>query len=66
MLSAAIEELPAEYRTVVVLRDVEGLSNTEVAEALGVTVGTVKSRAHRARLFLRKRLAAVMTAPAAG
>jgi len=66
VLSAAIEELPAEYRTVVVLRDVEGLSNTEVAEALGVTVGTVKSRAHRARLFLRKRLAAVMTAPAAG
>jgi RNA polymerase sigma-70 factor (ECF subfamily) len=65
VLTSAIDELPAEYRTVVMLRDVEGLSNTEVAEVLGVTIGTVKSRAHRARLFLRKRLASVMAVPVA-
>jgi RNA polymerase sigma-70 factor (ECF subfamily) len=42
------------------LRDVEGLSNSEIAETLHVTVGTIKSRVHRARLFLRKRLAGYM------
>ena len=42
----------------VVLRDVEGLSNQEVAEVLGATVLAVKSRLHRARLALRERLAA--------
>ena len=56
VLSAAIEELPADYRTVVVLRDVEGLPHREIAEALGLTVVNVKMRVHRARLFLRKRL----------
>jgi len=66
VLTSAIDELPAEYRTVVVLRDVEGLSNTEVAQVLGVTLGTVKSRAHRARLFLRKRLETTMAVPVAG
>ena len=65
-LTAAIDELPLEYRTVVLLRDVEGLSNTEVADALGTSVGAVKSRAHRARLFLRKRLAGVAAVPVAG
>ena len=39
------------------LRDVEGLSNHEISEALGITVANVKTRVHRARLFLRKRLA---------
>jgi RNA polymerase sigma-70 factor, ECF subfamily len=57
-LSTAIEELPADYGTVVLLRDVEGLSNQEIAEALGFTVINVKTRLHRARLFLRKRLEA--------
>jgi RNA polymerase sigma-70 factor, ECF subfamily len=56
VLSAAIDELPADYRTVVVLRDVEGLPHREIAEALGLTVVNVKMRVHRARLFLRKRL----------
>ena len=64
VLDAAIEELPADYRTVLTLHDVEGLSNAEVAEVLGVTIGTVKSRVHRARLFLRQRLATTMAAPA--
>jgi len=66
VLNTAIEELPADYRTVLTLHDVEGLSNAEVAEVLGVTLGTVKSRVHRARLFLRQRLATTMAAPAAG
>jgi RNA polymerase sigma-70 factor, ECF subfamily len=56
VLSTAIDELPANYHAVVVLRDVEGLSQQEAAEALGLTVVNVKSRLHRARLFLRKRL----------
>ena len=58
MLSSAIEELPADYRAVVLLRDVEGLSQQEIAEALGLHVVNVKTRVHRARLFLRKRLEA--------
>ena len=56
VLSTAIEELPADYRAVVVLRDVEGFSHREIAESLGLTVVNVKTRVHRARLFLRKRL----------
>ena len=60
-LSAAIDELPAAYRAVLVLRDIEGRSNAEVAEALGLNIGVVKTRAHRARLFLRKRLDECMT-----
>jgi RNA polymerase sigma-70 factor (ECF subfamily) len=57
-LGAAIEELPADHRAVVLLRDVEGLSNQEIADALGFTSVNVKTRLHRARLFLRKRLEA--------
>src|SRR3989442_4498426 len=55
-LTSAINELPAHYRTALVLRDVEGLSNLEIAEALSIGVPSVKIRVHRARLFLRKRL----------
>src|SRR5205807_9477483 len=55
-LSTAIDELPADYRAVVLLRDVEGLSQLETAEALGLTVVSVKSRFHRARLFLITRV----------
>jgi len=57
-LGTAIEELGDDYRAVVVLRDVEGLPNREIAEILGLTVVNVKMRVHRARLFLRKRLEA--------
>jgi Sigma-70, region 4 len=59
-LTAALGALPAEYRTAVVLHDVEGLSNREVAETLNLSVANVKTRVHRARLFLRKHLAAYM------
>ena len=61
VLSSAVSELPAHYRAVIVLHDVEGLSMAEVADALGITVTTAKTRAHRARLFLRKRLTEFMT-----
>jgi RNA polymerase sigma-70 factor (ECF subfamily) len=57
VLREAIEALPPDYKAVVVLRDIEGLSNQEVAETVGTTVLAVKSRLHRARLGLRERLA---------
>ena len=56
-LAAAMDELPAAARAVVLLREVEGRSNAEAAEALGLTAELVKGRAHRARQFLRRRLA---------
>jgi RNA polymerase sigma-70 factor, ECF subfamily len=57
VLSAAIEELPGEHRATFLLHDVEGLSNSQIAETLQIKLATVKSRVHRARLFLRTRLA---------
>src|SRR6266850_7683314 len=62
VLSAAIDELPADHRAAFVLHDVEGLSNPEIAQTLRVNLGTVKSRVHRARLFLRRRLGDYMGA----
>ncbi|SRR5213593_580822 len=59
-LTAAMSELPALSRTILVLRDVEGRSIAEIAEALGLGVPAVKTRVHRARLFLRKQLGDVM------
>jgi RNA polymerase sigma-70 factor (ECF subfamily) len=49
----ALEKLPVDYRAVFILRDMEGLSNAEAGEALGISVAAVKSRLHRARLTLR-------------
>ena len=62
-LTAALEELPDHYRAVIILHDVEGLSMAEVADCLDITVATAKSRAHRARLLLRRRLAEFMAGP---
>lgn len=56
-LERAVQELPEAYRTVVVLRDIYGLSGEETAEALGVSPGAVKVRLHRARRRLRDELA---------
>jgi RNA polymerase sigma-70 factor (ECF subfamily) len=55
-LKEAIAELPEDYRIVLVARDIDELSGEETAEALGLTLAAVKSRLHRARLFLRQRL----------
>jgi len=60
VLCAAIDELPADYRTAFLLHDVEGLSSPEIAETLHVNLATVKSRLHRARLFLRRCLSHYM------
>lgn len=61
-LSAAISELPAEQREVLVLRDIEGLSAEEAATVVGIEVGALKSRLHRARMALREKLADVVQA----
>jgi RNA polymerase sigma-70 factor (ECF subfamily) len=60
VLDAAIAELPPEYRAALVLHDVEGMPNPDVAEALGISLPAVKSRIHRSRLYLRKRLSDYM------
>ncbi|MCS7250551.1 MAG: sigma-70 family RNA polymerase sigma factor [candidate division WOR-3 bacterium] len=52
----ALAEIPENYRSVIFLRDVEGLSNKEVAEILKLSVAAVKSRLHRGRLFLKEKL----------
>ncbi len=57
VLGRAIDELPADYRTAFLLHDVEGLPNPEIARTLRVKLAVIKSRVHRARLFLRRRLA---------
>ena len=56
-LQKALDQLPAMDKAVVVLSDLDGLANREIGKALGLTVPAVKSRLHRARLFLRGKLA---------
>jgi RNA polymerase sigma factor (sigma-70 family) len=56
-VQAALEALPPDFRAAVVLCDLEGLSYDEVAAALGVKLGTVRSRIHRGRTMLREKLA---------
>ena len=53
-LREAIQKLPPPYRIVLVLRDMEGLTDDDVAEITGLRAGTVRIRLHRARLFVRK------------
>jgi RNA polymerase sigma-70 factor, ECF subfamily len=55
-IDQAVAALPDDYRTVFLLKDVDGLSNEEIASALDLTVPAVKSRLHRARLALREKL----------
>ncbi len=63
-LQAAIGRLPEGLRAVFILRDIDGLSGEAAAEALGLSVGAVKVRLHRARLSLREQLAAYFGQPA--
>jgi len=55
-LRESIQKLPPQYRIVLVLRDMEGLSDGEVAEITGLRAGTIRVRLHRARLFVRKEI----------
>lgn len=56
LIQRAIASLPTDQRTIVVLRDIEGLSYEEIANITGLNFGTVKSRLSRARQQLRKKL----------
>jgi RNA polymerase sigma-70 factor (ECF subfamily) len=57
VLARALEELPSDQRSCIVLFDVQGYGYDEIAEIMHVAVGTVKSRIHRGRLTLRRALA---------
>ncbi|HSP78997.1 MAG TPA: sigma-70 family RNA polymerase sigma factor [Myxococcaceae bacterium] len=66
VLQAAILALPEAYRETLILRDVEGLSAEEAARVVGIEVGALKSRLHRARSELRKHLTALLERGEAG
>jgi len=55
-LREAVRKLPPEYRLILVLHDMEELSDTDIAEITGLREGTIRVRLHRARLFVRKEL----------
>lgn len=55
-LEDAIRLLPSDYRAIFVLRDIDRLSNKEVSDILGISVPALKSKLHRSRIFLRKKL----------
>lgn len=55
-LQKALDSLPKEFRTAVLLCDAEGLSYEEIARVMGTSIGTVRSRIHRGRVALRKKL----------
>jgi len=55
-VARALESLPEEFRTVVILCDIEGLSYEEIAEFVDCPIGTVRSRLHRGRQMLRAKL----------
>ena len=60
VLEQAISELPPDYRTALVMHDVEAMPNPDIAETLGISLPAVKSRVHRSRLFVRKKLASFL------
>jgi RNA polymerase sigma-70 factor (ECF subfamily) len=61
VLTDAIDALPPDYRTVLVLHDVEGMSQPDIAETLGISPSGVKTRVHRSRLFVRQQLTRYLT-----
>ena len=65
VLREAVAALPEEYRAIFTLREVEELSNQEVADILGLSLAATKTRLHRARLFLRQRLSSYLQGEAA-
>jgi RNA polymerase sigma-70 factor (ECF subfamily) len=64
VVAAALDALPPDDRTALVLHDVEAMSACEVADILGAEVGAVRARIHRARLFVRKWLSEHLAAAA--
>ena len=56
IITENMDKLSEKYKTVIVLRDIQGFTTEEVANITGMTIPAVKSRLHRARLFLRERL----------
>ncbi|HEV8374721.1 MAG TPA: sigma-70 family RNA polymerase sigma factor [Candidatus Polarisedimenticolia bacterium] len=65
ILREAVDALPEEYRAIFTLREVEELSNQQVADILGLSLAATKTRLHRARLFLRQRLSRYLQGNAA-
>jgi len=65
-VEAALRQVPEAFRTVVVLREIEGFTYEEIADILGVNLGTVKSRLTRGRAALRALLAPRKAVPACG
>jgi RNA polymerase sigma-70 factor (ECF subfamily) len=62
-IQQALGRLSADHRSIVVLRDIEGFAYTEIADVLGVSVGTVKSRLARARADMKKSLIRYLSIP---
>jgi|LJSS01.1.fsa_nt_gb RNA polymerase sigma-70 factor (ECF subfamily) len=56
IIARAVASLPEKYRAAIILRDIQGLEYEQIAEVLGLPLGTVKSRINRARNFLREKL----------
>lgn len=63
LLEQNIDRLPDEYKGVFILRDVNGLTNREVGDTLGLTIPAVKSRLHRARTMLKRKLKGMFSEP---
>jgi RNA polymerase sigma-70 factor (ECF subfamily) len=66
VLETAVDSLPETYRTVFMLRDIEGLSTSETGEGLGIGAEAVKTRLHRARAMIRRAVTAQIGEVAAG
>jgi RNA polymerase sigma-70 factor, ECF subfamily len=62
-LNKAIRELPEKYRTVLVLSDVQGLPNEEIRKVMKLSLPSVKTRLHRARMYLRQKLSEYFKRP---
>ncbi len=61
LVQAKLQLLSPEHRTIVLLRDFEGLSYDEIADVLQLESGTVKSRLHRARMVVKEKLKKVLS-----
>lgn len=61
LIEQAIQDLSEEQRVVLILRDIEGLSYEAIADTLGLELGTVRSRLHRARMALQERVKRLMS-----